>query len=302
MAEEFQTLSNALVDAVEKAGPSVVRVEARRRLPASGIVFAPDVVVTAHHVVQVDEDIRVGLPGGEVVDAALAGRDPGTDLAVLRVEGADLSPASWVEGVDLRVGGLVLAVGRPGANLQAALGVISAIEDLSASRMRRAFGASRLNTYLRPDVVMYPGFSGGPLVAASGGVVGMNTSALAHGSALTIPAADLAPIVETLLAHGRLRRGYLGVSTQPVRLPGALRDELNQATGVHVVAVEPGSPADEGGLVLGDTIVAFDGVPTIAPDDLLALLAGDRIGQQVSVRVVRGGELRDLTVTVGERG
>jgi S1-C subfamily serine protease len=129
----------------------------------------------------------------------------------------------------------------------------------------------------------------------------LNTSALAHGAALTIPAADLAPIVETLLAHGRLRRGYLGVSTQPVRLPGALRDELNQATGVHVVAVEPGSPADEGGLVLGDTIVTFDGVPTTAPDDLLALLAGDRIGQSITVRIVRGGELRDLTVTVGER-
>ncbi len=301
MAEEFQTLSNGLADAVEKAGPSVVRVEARRRLPASGIVFAPDVVVTAHHVVQRDEDIRIGLPGGEVADAALAGRDPGTDLAVLRVEGADLSPASWVDGADLRVGGLALAVGRPGANLQAALGVISAVEDLSASRMRRAFGASRLNTYLRPDVVMYPGFSGGPLITASGGVVGLNTSALAHGAALTIPAADLAPVVETLLAHGRLRRGYLGVSTQPVRLPGALRDELNQATGVHVVAVEPGSPADEGGLVLGDTIITFDGMPTTAPDDLLALLAGDRIGQPVTVRIVRGGELRELTVTVGER-
>lgn len=300
MAEGFQAFSDMLADAAEQVGQSVVRVEARRRIPASGIVWAADgVIVTANHVVQREEEIRVGLPGGDTVAAALAGRDPATDLAVLRVEASGLAAANWAEAADLRPGQLALALGRPGSSLQAALGVVSAVEPLLGRR--RGFGSGRIQHYVRPDVVMYPGFSGGPLALAGGQAAGMNTSALAPSGGVTIPAATLRAVVEMLLAHGRLRRGYLGISSQPVRLPDALGDELEQHTGLLIVSVEPGSPADQGGLLLGDTIVTVDGVPTETHDDLLGLLSGERIGERVAVRVVRGGAVQDLVVEIGER-
>jgi S1-C subfamily serine protease len=158
-----------------------------------------------------------------------------------------------------------------------------------------------LDYYLQTDVVMYPGFSGGPLVSAAGQVVGLNTSALLRGVSLTVPAPSIRRVVETLLTHGRIKRGYLGVSTQPVRLPANLSQQLNQETGLLLAAVEPGSPAEQGGLLLGDTIVACAGMPVRQHDDLLSALGGDRIGSSVPVRIIRGGQLQELNVTVGER-
>lgn len=148
---------------------------------------------------------------------------------------------------------------------------------------------------------MYPGFSGGPLVNAAGEIIGLNTSALLRGISLTIPNPNIRQVVETLLAHGQIKRGYLGISTQPVRLPEALRQQLNQETGLLLAGVEPGSPAEKGGLLLGDTIVAVENEPIRQHDDLLAALSGDRVGQTVSIQVVRGGQLQNLAVTVGER-
>jgi S1-C subfamily serine protease len=155
--------------------------------------------------------------------------------------------------------------------------------------------------YLQTDVVMYPGFSGGPLVNAAGEVVGLNTSALLRGVSLTVPTPTLQRVVETLLKHGRVQRGYLGVSTQPVRLPNKLRQQLGQETGLLLVAVESDSPAEQGGLLLGDTIVALDDTPIRQHDDLLVLLSADRIGATASMRIVRGGEVEEVRVTIGER-
>ncbi|MFN2223322.1 MAG: S1C family serine protease, partial [Candidatus Promineifilaceae bacterium] len=154
---------------------------------------------------------------------------------------------------------------------------------------------------LQTDVVMYPGFSGGPLVGAGGQVIGLNTSALARGVSLTIPVATVERVASTLLAHGRMQRGYLGVSTQPARLPKAVREELGQETGLLVVSVEPESPADDGGLVLGDTIVGLGGSAVRQHDDLLAALSGDVVGQKTPLKIVRGGEVRTVNVTVGQR-
>jgi S1-C subfamily serine protease len=297
MTEVLRNLSDELAATVETAGSGVVQVDARRRLPASGIVWSSDgVVVTAHHVVERDENVSVGTAGGETVAAALVGRDPTTDLAVLRVEGADLTPPTWAEPEGLSVGHLVLGLGRPGRTVQATLGIVSALGE-----GWRTPAGGRVEPYLQTDLVMYPGFSGGPLVDVAGAVLGLNTSALLRGISLSVPTPTVRQVVETLLAHGRVRRGYLGVGAQPVRLPADLAEGVGQETGLLLVSVEPDAPADGAGLTLGDTIVALDGQPVRHMDELLALLGGDRVGASVPVGIVRGGQTQELTVTIGER-
>lgn len=299
MSNVLQNLSNDLASTVKTVEPSLVRVEARRRLPATGIVWSADgVIVTAHHVVEREDKIKIGLADGQTVSATLVGRDPTTDLAVLRSEAKNLTAATWAsfDPQTIQVGHLVLALGRPGKSAQATLGIISALGD-----KWRTPGGGHLDHYVQTDVVMYPGFSGGPLVSADGAVIGLNTSALLRGISLTIPNPNIRQVVETLLAHGQIKRGYLGVSTQPVRLPENLRQQLNQETGLLLAGVEPNSPAEQGGLLLGDTIVAVETEPIRQHDDLLAALSGDRIGQAISVKVVRGGQIQELSVTVGER-
>jgi S1-C subfamily serine protease len=251
--------------------------------------------VTASHVAKRDNKIKVGLPDGSSVQATVVGRDRSTDLAVLRVEATDLAPAAR-KNDEVQVGHLVLALGRPGRTVQATLGIVSALGDSWRTRL-----GGQIDRYMQTDVVMYPGFSGGPLIGAAGQVLGLNSSGLMRGVSLTIPTTTLSRTVDTLLAHGRMRRGYLGVSTQPVRLPSAAQEQLNQETGLLIVSVEPDSPADKGDLVLGDTIVGMDGETIRHHDDLLALLSGDRVSNKVPLQIVRGGEVRTLNVTVGER-
>ncbi len=297
MADVLQNLSDDLAAAVDTAGQSIVRIEGRRRQSASGIVWSADgLIVTAHHVLESDEGIKVGLPNGETVDATLVGRDPTTDVAVLRVAASGLTPAKWLEIGSVKVGHLVLALGRPEADVQATLGVISALDG-----EWRTHAGGRIDTYVQTDVVMYPGFSGGPLVSAGGAVIGMNSSALARGVSLTLPAATVKRVADALATHGRIKRGFLGVSAQPVRLPANIAESAAQETGLMLVAVEPGSPADQGGLVLGDVIVSLAGQAIRQMDDLMSMLTGDRVGTAVAVKVVRGGEVTEKSVTIGEK-
>ena len=297
MTQVLQGLSNDLATVVETAGTGVVRVEARRRLPASGIIWSADgLIVTAHHVVERDEGISVGLPDGRSVPATLVGRDPSTDLAVLRAEATGLTPPSWAEPDTLRVGHLALALGRPGKTVRATLGVIGALGESWVTPT-----GGRVEPYLQTDVVMYPGFSGGPLVDASGSVVGVNTSALLRGVSLTIPTPTVRRVAEALLAHGAVQRGYLGVVAQPARLPEALAQQLGQETGLLVVSVEAGSAAEGAGILMGDTLVSLDGQPLRHLDDLLVILSTTQVGTTVPVRAVRGGQLQDQSVTIGQR-
>ena len=290
-------LSQTLAAAVEFAGASIVRVEARPRLPASGIVWSSDgVIVTAHHVVEQDENIRIGLPDGRTATAKLVGRDPTTDLAVLRADATGLTTRPWVEANSLKVGHLVLALGRPGQTVMATLGMVSALD---ASWRTPAGG--KLDAYLQTDVVMYPGFSGGPLVDANGQFAGLNTSALLRGVSIAVPTATMRKVVETLLSKGHISRGYLGVGAQPVRLPENLAQQLKQETGLLVVSVEPNGPADKAGLLLGDVVVGVENTPIRHLDDLLGTLSGDRVGTAVHVKIVRGGVVQDKSAIVGER-
>lgn len=296
MANVVQDLSNGLANAVEAVKHAVVRVEGRRRLPASGIMW-PDggIVITAHHVLERDESIKVGISEGKSLEAQLIGRDPSTDLAVLRVEDAGRSSVAWKTVEGLRVGHLVLALGRPTHEVQATLGIVSALE----TDRKTPLGGS-LRPYLQTDVVMYPGFSGGPLVDVEGNILGVNTSVF-RGVSVAISTPIVRSVTEALLAHGRIRRGYIGVGLQPVKIPEGLADDVDQEFGLLVTGVEPGSPAAEGGITLGDTLLTFDSEPIVRIDDLHRSLAGDLIGKSVVIGILRGGERFDRELVVGER-
>lgn len=290
--------SDALADAAEKAGASTLTVDARRRMPASGIAYAADLVLTADHVLERDEDIRVFLPDGSQVKGHLAGRDPGSDLALLRIEGNSLLPAE-LASQPARVGQIALALGRPSPEgIQASLGVVSAIG--GPVRTRRG---SLLEHYLRTDAIAFPGFSGGPLIDAAGQVQGVNTSGLAPGLSLTIPSAAAWQIARALAAHGVVRRGYLGIRSQPVAIPAAQRQALGreQEAGLLLVSIEEDSPAARGGLLVGDILVGLAGQSLEDPDELLARLSGDLVGKSTPVEVLRGGMPATLQVEIGER-
>lgn len=291
-------LSDDLAGAVERAGRSVVAIHARRRIPSSGIVWRPGVVVTASHTISREEDITLTLPDSSTAPAALAGRDDATDLAVLRTEAAGLVPAERARPGALRAGNLVLAVGRPGAAVTASLGLVSAV-----GGEWRTWQGGRIDRFVRLDLAIYDGFSGGALVEAGGRVLGLNTSGLARGMPLTIPAATVDRVAEQILAGGPLVRGYLGLASQPVRLPEGLRRALTLPGdfGLVVVNVEPDGPADRAGVLLGDILVALDAAPVTDPRDVLAALTPERVGQAIRARVLRGGEPTEISITVGQR-
>jgi len=297
-ADLLVDLSNAMAEAVVRAGASTVMVNARRRLPASGVAYAADLVLTADHVVEWEEGILVVLPDGSESRASLVGRDPGSDLALLRLERAVLSVAE-VASQEGRVGQLVLALGRPSREgIQASSGIISAI-----GGPVRTWRGGLLERYLRTDAVPYPGFSGGPLVDVAGRVLGINTSGLARGASLAIPASLAWSTAQTLVRHGHVRRGYLGIRSQPVPIPAVHRRALGreQSSGLLLVGVEENSPAEAGGLLVGDILVAVADQPVTDADQLLASLVGEAVGKPTPIQVLRGGQPVTLMVTIGER-
>jgi S1-C subfamily serine protease len=301
-ASTLRALSDDLTAAVESASRSVVAIHARPRIAASGIYWRDGVVVAASHTIRKEQEIGVTLPNGTRATANLVGRDGGTDLAVLRLDrpptDAVALPA-FASADALRVGALVLAVGRPGDDgVSTSLGVISAVSD-----RWRTWSGGEIDRFVRLDLAIYDGFSGGALVDADGRVLGVNCSALARGTPLTIPNATVDRVVDALLTRGHVARAYLGVAMQPARLTNALTERLrlDDPRGVLVVMVESDSPADRAGLLVGDLIVAASGKTVAEPQDVAELLGGEQVGAALELSVVRGGERRSLTVTVGER-
>jgi S1-C subfamily serine protease len=296
MSNILVELSNSMAAATEKAAASTLLVNARRRMPASGIAFAPDLVLTADHVIEQEEGITVLLPNGMEAAVKLAGRDPGSDLAVLRLEKEQATPAGPASQV--RIGQLVLALGRPSnTGIEASLGVISAM----GGPLRTPRGS--IDKYIRTDATPYPGFSGGPLVDAEGQVVGVNTSGFGRGVVLTIPAEYAWKVAGQLARSGSVKRGFLGVRSEAVELPEAAQKDLKraQATGLLLVSVERKSPAEAGKLIVGDILVGIDGQPLPDHDALFAHLAGDVVGKSVPMEVLRGGKPQIFMVEVGAR-
>lgn len=297
MSNSLVEFSEGLSTAVDKGGASTILVDARKRYPASGIAYAEDLVLTADHVVTREENLKVLLPDGKTLDATIAGRDPGSDLTLLRLPEKALAPAKT--SAIIKVGQLVLALGRPNREgVQASWGIVASINGPT-----RTFRGGLLDEYIRTETTPYPGFSGGPLVNTEGEVLGLNTSGLTHGSSLTIPVRVAWQIAEALAKHGTVKRGYLGVRTQPVEVPEAARKALGreQTHGLLVLWLEEGGPSEKGGLLVGDILVAIGGQAVGDPDDLFSALDADTVGKAIAVEILRGGRPETIRVTVGER-
>jgi S1-C subfamily serine protease len=295
-ASALRILSNQMADAVERASSSLVLVNGRSRQPASGIIYTPNLVLTADHVLEREEDLTVQIPDQRTLPAQFVGRDLATDLALLRIAENLPTPAS-VSQESARVGQLVLAVGRTtNDGPMASSGIVSII----GGPLRTGRGVT-LERYIRTDATPYPGFSGGPLIDLAGNVLGVLTTGLVNGIPLAIPMEIAAKIADTLAQQGYIKRGYLGISSQLVRLPDAQRAGRSQEYGLLIVKVDDNSPAQRGGLMLGDILVALDSHAINDSEDLQVLLSGDRVDKEIPVDVIRGNTPQTLKVTVGQR-
>src|SRR2546427_4797855 len=287
-------LSRDIAQVVGRLGPSVVRIDARRGRPATGIIWSDGLVLTADHILEQEDTIQV-TAATTTLKASIAGRDPGTDLALLRVEGLNGVPAPRGRSMDIRLGQVVLAIGRPG-ELQVTLGIVSGL-----SGSFRSWRGAQVERLIQTTAELLPGFSGGPLVDADGRVIGINSWNFGRGVSRAVPVETADRVAESLNTHGRIRRAYLGLGAQPVRLIEALASQVGQETGLLVVTVEPGGPAQRAGLLQGDTIVTVDGDPVRHLDELFGRLGALEVGSTHRLGVVRAGERKDVAITVGER-
>jgi S1-C subfamily serine protease len=299
MENALVALSNELAATVEKASQSVVAVHGRPRVASSGVIWGAGVIVTAEHTLRRDDELRVTLHTGQTVAATIAGRDPGTDLAVLKVDAAEAPALTLLPDAELKPGSLVLAVGRSSdTGVNATLGVISAV-----SGAWHTWRGGRIDRFVRLDVGLYPGGSGGAVVDAQGRFAGIATGGLSRTSALAVPAVTIERVVNDLLQHGHVSRGYLGVGLQPVALPAHLKNKLgiSAKVGLIVLSVEPEAPAGQAGVVIGDILLALDDKPVADTEDVQATLGRESVGKSVKASIMRGGELAELTIAIGER-
>ena len=300
MSSVLSDLSQELAAAAEKAGSSVVAVHARHRLPSSGIHWRKGVIVTANHTIRREEDVSVLLHDGKRAAAKLAGRDSGTDLAILKLdEETSAGVPQFAESSSLKLGHFVLALGRTrNASLVASAGIIGGL-----GGEYRTWRGGKVDQNIRLDLALYPGFSGGPLLNVEGKVLGVNTNGLGRGRAVTLPVSTVNRTVDQLLEKGYIARPYLGIAMQPVSLPEASRTKLRSGAlgGLMVLHVEPSGPAEKAGIVLGDVIVELQGKPALDMDHIRDLLASAKIGDTVKTTVVRAGVPVEVSLTLGER-
>jgi hypothetical protein len=329
----FHSLDQALAAAVATAGRSVVQVGRGHGYAGTGIVWADDLVISSSFHApdrtkvgipappgngdEQDEDPRDATRGGvngpaspghppkggswesplliDHREAEVIGRDPGTDVALLRVTGGGLTPASFRDIGGLAVGNLALALGRPGRTVRASLRAVGVL----GPAVRTPHGGT-LDRYVESDRQIPRGFAGGPLIDADGAVIGMNTRTLLRGADIAVPTATLQRVVAELAAHGGVRRGYLGVGAYPAQLPPALAQLAGRDRGALIASVEDGAPAAAAGAAVGDIIVELAGAPITDPDSL-RLALGDRPGETVELIVLRGGARVALSATLGSR-
>lgn len=299
MSAEWTAISNALADATEKVAAHAVAVHAEQRGSSSGVVWRSGLIVTAEHALRRDEQIEVTLPDGKVAIATLRGRDPSTDLALLKCEAATHAPAAFRDSTGTKAGQLALVVGRTRVSGPvAALGCVSLV-----TNQRRIWGGAAISPYIRLDVALQRTAVGGAVVDASGQITGIATPKFAPLGALALPVATVNRVVDALLTKGRIPRGYLGVGLQPIRLPDNLRETLQrrEKTGVIVLEVEQHGPADKAGVLIGDILIGLNGKPVMRLEDVHAHLHGEQIGKAVNAEFLRGGVRRESSIVVGER-
>jgi S1-C subfamily serine protease len=292
----FAQVSGATRDAARTISPSVISIQGRPRHPATALVVGPERLVTTSHSVEWDDHVRVRVPGAPALAATVVGRDPATDLVVLQAPGLDAAPVRWAEDTP-DTGTLALVLGRGwGGHLAARLVAITRLDGPIRLGRGRTLG-QLLGLGLSP----YTGFSGSAVVTADGLVAGISTTGLVRGAGLAVPAAAARATVDALARDGRIRRGFLGVSTQPVVVPPSQRPDGGPEAALLVVGVAPESPAAAAGLLVGDILGSFDGAAVSDPEELLSRLTAERIGRSVPIGVTRGRDTQVLTITVGER-
>lgn len=317
----WRAISNESANAVDKISPTVVAVHGRRRIPSSGVHWKPGIIVTADHTLERDEEVTITLAGGTSISTVIAGRDPSTDVAILKIDTqpetggpGSAKSGTQVEGKTeagklpvveladlstLRVGHWVLAAARTAeGNPRASFAVLGVV-----GPAWRSWRGGALDLTLRLDRNLHPNFSGAPVVTSDGRVLGIATSGLSRYGAVVIPTTTVDRVTAELEKKGHIGRGFLGLGLAPVRIPRRLREslQLNQETGLLVMAVEAESPAEKAGVALGDLLVALDGNPVRDTDEVQGSLASDRIGKPVRASIIRGGAATEIMITVSER-
>jgi S1-C subfamily serine protease len=299
MGNNWRELSKEISEVVDQVGKSIVAVDGRSGHTSSGIVWRADSILTAAHAVRHDVNIGVILGPGRSVQAKLAGRDRGTDVALLKLDHEiDLQPVQFGSTGSLSIGELTVAVARTRrGNIVASSGIISGL--MGEWRVAR----TPIDQFIRPDLNLYPGFSGGALVSAGGVILGLNTSGLIRGKPITIPSSTLTRLAEEISAKGHVAQPYIGLVMQPVQIPEPLQKKagVTAAAGLLVMHVESGGPADTAGVLLGDILIDMDGRAFDDLDDIHEALGRKGAGQEVQAIVIRGGTKAQLTIRIGQR-
>ena len=303
---KLSEFSAQITAAVASVADSIVAIDARPRVATSGVIWRESgIIVSTNHTIRRDENITVAIESGKTVEATLVGRDAGTDLAVLKINdeetGKSLKPAEIAEAAEAKVGSVILAVGRTGAEsgVSASFGIINQV-----GGAWQTWRGDKIERFIGLDAAIYLGFSGGALLNPEGKVIGINTSAFGRGLALTIPAETVNRVVDVLLAKGRIARPFLGIGTQAVPLSESLREKLNlsQPSGLMILTVETGGPAEKAGLLIGDVLLSLNDKPTLEPTSVQFTLSGQTAGDVFKAQILRGGEqLKEVEITLGER-
>jgi S1-C subfamily serine protease len=300
MAEPFNPLvafSEHAAQLVERTGSGIVAVHGGGRRSSSGIHWHSGVIVTAEEVLEQDEGIKITLPGGRLVEASLAGRDPSTDVAVLRFQPDGLPAVATADAAELRPGHVVLAVGNHEAGPVASLGIVATV-----GGPWHSLRGGTIDNLIRVDLVLSPAAEGGALIDAQGRVVGMAVLG-PRRRVLAIPTSTIDRVVDQLLAKGHVFRGYLGAGLQPLRRGRPTHDTqpVDNGRGVLVVSIDSDGPAARAGLLVGDIVMTWNAKPIDRVRDVMHLLGPDSVGSAVDLQLIRGGAPTTLKIVLGER-
>jgi serine protease Do len=296
---DLRAFSQAMADLVEKSALGVVAVKAAPHRVVSGLIVREDLIAVSNHTLRREDRISMQAVDGTQAVGTILGRDPTVDLAFLKVESGKLKPLIAADPASLKAGTLAAVVGLTiDAGPSASLGILGAV-----GGSRRTWRGGTLDHFFRLDVNLYPSQSGAAVVNAEGHLIGLATPGLLRHSAVAVPVATLHRIAEELLKEGRIRRGYLGVSLHPVEIPASLREKLGASAevGLILLSVEPDSPADKAGWLVGDILISLDSKAVNDIEELQTTLRGNTVGRSVKASLLRGGEVVESQVTVSER-